>query len=83
MVLLELLEDFSRVDLVAKKVLRALDAGFTVPAPSVKITASIGVGLFPKHAIKEDALLRSADTAMLLAKQCGGNRFLLACARGD
>lgn len=82
-VLLEPLEDFSRVDLVAKKVLRALDAGFTVPAPTVKVTASIGVGLFPKHAIKEDALLRSADTAMLLAKQCGGNRFLLACARGD
>jgi diguanylate cyclase (GGDEF)-like protein len=82
-VLLEPLEDFSRVDLVAKKVLRALDAGFTVPAPPVKVTASIGVGLFPKHAIKEDALLRSADAAMLLAKQCGGNRFLLACARGD
>jgi diguanylate cyclase (GGDEF)-like protein len=82
-VLLEPLEDFSRVDLVAKKVLRALDAGSTVPAPPVKVTASIGVGLFPKHAIKEDALLRSADAAMLLAKQCGGNRFRLACARGD
>jgi diguanylate cyclase (GGDEF)-like protein len=82
-VLLEPLEDFSRVDLVAKKVLRALDAGFTVPAPPVKVSASIGVGLFPKHAIKEDALLRSADAAMLLAKQSGGNRFLLACARGD
>ena len=82
-VLLEPLEDFSRVDLVAKKVLRALDAGFTVPAPPVKVTASIGVGLFPKHAIKEDALLRSADAAMFLAKQGGGNRFRLACARGD
>jgi diguanylate cyclase (GGDEF)-like protein len=82
-VLLDSLEDFSRVDLVAKKVLRALDAGFTVPAPPVKVTASIGVGLFPKHAIKEDALLRSADAAMFLAKQSGGNRFLLACARGD
>jgi diguanylate cyclase (GGDEF)-like protein len=82
-VLLEPLEDFSRVDLVAKKVLRALDAGLTASAPPVKVTASIGVGLFPKHAIKEDALLRSADAAMFLAKQCGGNRFLLACARGD
>jgi diguanylate cyclase (GGDEF)-like protein len=81
-VLLESLDDFSRVDLVAKKVLRALDAGPTAPASPVKVTASIGVGLFPKHAIKEDALLRSADAAMLLAKQCGGNRFRLACARG-
>lgn len=81
-VLLEPLEDFSRVDLVAKKVLRALDAGITIPASPVKVTASIGVGLFPKHAIKEDALLRSADAAMFLAKRSGGNRFRWACARG-
>jgi two-component system cell cycle response regulator len=80
-VLLEPLEDFSRVDLVAKKVLRALDAGSTVPAPPVKVTASIGVGLFPKHAIREDALLRSADAAMFLAKQSGGNCIQLARAR--
>lgn len=82
-VLLEYLEDFSRVDLVAKKVLSALDAGFTVQRSPVKVTASIGVGLFPIHAITGDALLRCADYAMLLAKQSGGNRFQMARMRGD
>lgn len=80
-VLLEYLEDFSRVDLVAKKVLGALDAGLTVQRSPVKVTASIGVGVFPIHAISGDALLRCADHAMFLAKQCGGNRYRLARAR--
>jgi diguanylate cyclase (GGDEF)-like protein len=82
-VLLQSLEDLSRVDLVAKKVLNALDAGVTVRGSPVKVTASIGVGLFPIHAINADALLRCADYAMFLAKQSGGNRFRLARMRGD
>jgi diguanylate cyclase (GGDEF)-like protein len=82
-VLLESVEDFSRVELVARKVLNTLDAGLTVQGSAVKTTASIGVGLFPVHAITGDALLRCADYAMFLAKQSGGNRFELARARGD
>ena len=82
-VLLEYLEDFSRVDVVAEKVLNALAAGLTVQGSAVKVTASIGIGLFPIHAIGAQALLRCADYAMFLAKQSGGNRFRLARMRGD
>lgn len=82
-VLLEYLDAYSRVDVVARKVLTALDAGFTVEGSAVKVTASIGIGLFPIHAIGAQALLRCADYAMFLAKQAGGNRFRLARMRGD
>jgi two-component system cell cycle response regulator len=80
-VLLEPLEDSGRVELVAQKMLRALEVGLVLPAAPARVTASIGVGLFPQHAIQGDALLRSADAAMFLAKQHGGNRFRLACTR--
>ena len=82
-VLLEYLDDFSRVDVVARKVLHALAGGLNVEGSTVKVTASIGIGLFPIHAIGAQALLRCADYAMFLAKQAGGNRFRLARMRGE
>lgn len=82
-VLLEYLDGFSRVDVVAGKVLHALDAGLTIQGSALRVTASIGIGLFPVHAIGAQALLRCADYAMFLAKQAGGNRFRLARMRGD
>ena len=76
-------DGFSRVDVVAGKVLHALDAGLTIQGSALRVTASIGIGLFPIHAIGAQALLRCADYAMFLAKQAGGNRFRLARMRGD
>jgi diguanylate cyclase (GGDEF)-like protein len=77
-VLLEPLEHAGQAHIVAKKILRALDAPFPTSAGPMKITASIGVALFPEHASKVEALIQCADATMLFAKRCGGNRFRLS-----
>ena len=63
-------------DNAAPRVLvRALDVPFIIPATPFRVTASIGVALFPEHAAEAGPLVTSADCAMLLAKRCGGNRY--------
>ncbi|MEW6512609.1 MAG: EAL domain-containing protein [Pseudomonadota bacterium] len=44
---------------------------------TVRISASIGVTLFPDDAADPDTLLRHADQAMYLAKESGKNRYQL------
>lgn len=45
--------------------------------PDTKISASIGVSLFPADADGELALFRHADAAMYRAKKAGGNRYCI------
>jgi len=63
---------------VAEKVRSALEQPFELEGHTVRISASIGVALFPQHGDSEHALSLSADTAMYLAKAGGGNRVALA-----
>jgi two-component system, cell cycle response regulator len=81
LVLLEPLEEPGDAHGVAGKILRALGVPSLIPAAPFRVTASIGGALFPDHAAKGDALIRCADSAMLFAKRCGGNRYRLARAR--
>jgi diguanylate cyclase (GGDEF)-like protein len=80
-VLLEPLEDVSHLEVVAHKILRAVDARVVVSGSRVQVTASIGIAVFPEHARKADALIQSADATMFFAKRCGGNRFRLSRKR--
>jgi diguanylate cyclase (GGDEF)-like protein/PAS domain S-box-containing protein len=43
----------------------------------LKLSASIGVTLYPQDCVDADQLLRHADQAMYHAKQAGGNRYHL------
>ncbi len=65
---------------VAEKVRAALAMPFELDASTQRISASIGVALFPLHGDSEHALALSADAAMYQAKQAGGNRVQLAFA---
>ncbi len=49
----------------------------------VRITASIGVGLFPKDAVESGELLRRADEAMYQAKRAGKNGYVFANSATD
>jgi len=62
-------------DIVAGKILSALEPPVRVEGAEVRLGASIGVSLFPQDARDGEALLRNADAAMYRAKQSGGNRF--------
>ncbi|HEX5092916.1 MAG TPA: diguanylate cyclase [Burkholderiales bacterium] len=63
-------------EVVAEKILRALEPPVPVEGDEVHLGASIGVSLYPADARDGETLLRNADAAMYRAKQAGGHRFL-------
>jgi len=60
---------------VVKRALDAVGAPYFIDGAEVRVTASIGVTLFPGDTMDPDQLLRHADQAMYKAKQAGKNRF--------
>lgn len=58
---------------VAERMVAALHAPLRVLDRDVRVTASIGIAVFPDHAEEPEALLRHADTAMFWAKKAGRN----------
>jgi diguanylate cyclase (GGDEF)-like protein/PAS domain S-box-containing protein len=59
------------------RILTALARPYQVGGQTVRISASIGVTLYPDDGGDPDLLLRHADQAMYQAKQSGKNRFQL------
>ena len=60
---------------LAQRMLDAISVPFSVAGQSVAVTASIGIGVFPKDGEDADSMLKSADAALLRAKQAGRNTF--------
>jgi diguanylate cyclase (GGDEF)-like protein/PAS domain S-box-containing protein len=60
---------------VAEKILRALEPVFAVDGREFVIGASVGISLFPADAGDGEALLRNADAAMYSAKELGRNNY--------
>ncbi|XDD51645.1 diguanylate cyclase [Leptospira sp. WS92.C1] len=67
----------SDVKEVAEKILKGLDENFQLGDAEIKVTASIGISLFPLHGTEVENLIRYADTAMYLAKQKGKNAYTI------
>jgi len=72
-VLLQEISDFKQVDQVAQKLLSAAIRPMTIQGRECRISASIGVAIYPDHAENGEALLKNADTAMYAAKEEGKN----------
>lgn len=62
---------------VAEKICAALSQPFDLEGVSARLSASIGVALYPQHGGDALTLARSADAAMYQAKQGGGQRVRL------
>jgi diguanylate cyclase (GGDEF)-like protein/PAS domain S-box-containing protein len=60
---------------VAEKILRAMEPPFRVDGREFSIGASIGVSLYPADAGDGESVLRNADAAMYRAKQLGRNNY--------
>jgi diguanylate cyclase (GGDEF)-like protein/PAS domain S-box-containing protein len=60
---------------VAEKILRALEAPARVDGEGLRLGASIGISLYPADAGDGEALLRNADAAMYRAKRAGGRQY--------
>jgi diguanylate cyclase (GGDEF)-like protein/PAS domain S-box-containing protein len=75
-VLLEDVQDENAVETVIRKLLGEAMRPFDLPGGAqARLSASMGVSLFPDHAADAAALVKLADTAMYSAKQAGKNGY--------
>jgi diguanylate cyclase (GGDEF)-like protein len=74
-VLLEELTDPRQAAEVAKKVLSSVLAPVEISGHECRVTASIGIALFPADARDSQTLMKNADMAMYAAKEEGKNNF--------
>jgi diguanylate cyclase (GGDEF)-like protein/PAS domain S-box-containing protein len=74
-ILIEELSDLSQVEIVAGRILSAVMKPLTLMSEESRITASIGISVFPKDADDEQSLMKNADLAMYLAKEEGKNNY--------
>jgi diguanylate cyclase (GGDEF)-like protein len=66
------LSDASEAVRICHRLLRELREPFLLNGPSVTISASIGISLFPDHGNTVELLLRHADMSLQAAKRAGG-----------
>ncbi|NVN90344.1 MAG: EAL domain-containing protein [Desulfuromonadales bacterium] len=59
--------------LVASKHRELLLSPYVIEDKQLFVSASIGIALFPEHGVNAETLIKSADTAMYLAKENGKN----------
>jgi diguanylate cyclase (GGDEF)-like protein len=75
-VLLEEVQDESAVQSVIHKLLAEAVRPYDLPGGAqARLSASMGVSLFPGDAEDASALVKHADTAMYAAKQAGKNGY--------
>lgn len=71
-VLLPLIEMQFDAHTVADKILHALNEPFELAGHLIRISASIGIAIYPEHGDDDSLLLKHADSAMYRAKQSRG-----------
>jgi diguanylate cyclase (GGDEF)-like protein/PAS domain S-box-containing protein len=74
-VLVKEVGDENQVSAIVRKVLGALIRPMKLREQEFRVTASIGICIFPQDARDEQALMKNADVAMYRAKEEGKNNF--------
>jgi diguanylate cyclase (GGDEF)-like protein/PAS domain S-box-containing protein len=59
----------------AEKIIAAVSAAHRIAGQDLAITASIGIGIYPRDGTDAETLFKSADAAMYEAKDAGRNQF--------
>ena len=63
-------------ELVAQKILQSIIQPYSIEGHDLRITASVGIAVYPDHAQDSESLIRFADVAMYQAKENGRNCYL-------
>ena len=79
-IVLAQLSSGAAADRIAGKVVESLSAPFHVAGHELRISASVGVALYPEHGEDAHQLFNRADGAMYQAKQHGRGHFRTATA---
>jgi two-component system, cell cycle response regulator len=66
------------VALAAEKIIKTLSQPYSIHGSEVRLTASAGVGLYPRNGKDVKTLLKNADTALLEAKQANKNTYRIS-----
>jgi diguanylate cyclase (GGDEF)-like protein/PAS domain S-box-containing protein len=61
---------------IVQKIQENLEKPFSLDGHTVRMSASMGISLFPEDGSDLDTLFRNADTAMYAAKERGRNNFM-------
>ena len=65
---------------LANDLMAELVEPFRVNEHELTLTASVGISLYPEHALQPEQLIQQADTAMYVAKSAGKNRAMFYTA---
>lgn len=71
-------QDEQLLELARRIVEKVADLRFNFAEESPKVTASLGIAIYPQHALNEDGLIAAADHAMYVSKSNGRNRWTVA-----
>ncbi|HQV89116.1 MAG TPA: bifunctional diguanylate cyclase/phosphodiesterase [Nitrosomonas sp.] len=63
------------IEMIAKKILTAMQQPFRVNEHTLHITASLGVSIYPEHGKNSSLLYKNAEMAMYRAKSLGKNHW--------
>ena len=74
-VLIQEVTDSKQVEAVARKILAALIKPMFIREQECRVTASIGICMYPADAQDEQSLMKNADIAMYRAKEEGKNTY--------
>lgn len=72
------IEENAAVETVARRVLSTLSSPVGLGDREIRLTASIGIALFPDHGRTPDALMHAADQAMYAAKSSREHGYAIA-----
>ena len=74
-ILIEEVNELSQVAIVAHKILSSAIKPMVLPGEECRVTASIGISIYPKDGTDEQSLIKNADMAMYFAKEEGKNNY--------
>jgi diguanylate cyclase (GGDEF)-like protein/PAS domain S-box-containing protein len=74
-ILIEDFNDLHQVEILAHKILATVIKPIILMNEECRITASIGISIYPKDGQDEQSLMKNADIAMYFAKEDGKNNY--------
>ncbi len=76
-ILIEEISNLDQVTAVARIVLSTVMKPIAIMEQECRVTASVGISIYPKDGMDEETLMKNADIAMYFAKEEGKNNYQL------